>query len=261
MPSVNPYDLFAKYYDQLHYNDFSLNTIHYIDDILAKLGFTLLEMDSLTGFMGTQILDVGCGTGTLSLWLGEQGYDVTAIDLSKGMIQSAKQKAKKANLDIHFQNTDIRKLKFTSLFDLALSIFDTMNHLTKYTDLQKAMKNIHKALKPKGYFLFDMITPYELLTQWNHGIRYENNGNVSLLLHSNYHRKNRLAEISGKFVVRNGKRILTHTRQFYNKAYTRKEINSILRHSGFKLIHAYDCFTFNLPDRKSNRIFYITQKI
>ena len=106
MPSVNSYDLFAKYYDALHYNEFSIQAVYYVDDILASLNFN-----------GTHILDLACGTGTAALWFAERGYTVTAVDSSSQMIQGAKKKTVKNKLEINFQKRDMRKLSFNNKFD------------------------------------------------------------------------------------------------------------------------------------------------
>jgi len=249
MVTVNSYDLFAKFYDRLNYNEFSIQVVQYTDDILATLGFE-----------GIRILDLACGTGTAAIWFAEQGYDVTAVDSSDSMIQTAKQKARRLKIKVDFQKMDMRKMEFSNQFDLAICFFDSLNHLFKYTDFEKVIRNVSRSLKPNGKFLFDMITPYKLSTQWNHSIRHENNGNLSLILTSEYKHKTHTAQITGRFLIRKGNRVQQYVRQFRNKAYTRIEIKRALAKAGLQLIHAYECFSFDKPDAKSDRIFYVAQK-
>src|SRR5208283_131603 len=133
MPSVNSYDLFAKYYDSLHYNEFSFHASYYLDDILASLNFD-----------GTQVLDLACGTGTTVLWFAEQGYTITAIDYSPEMLHCAKEKALKNNLKINFKKCDMRKLAYLNKFNLVICLFDSLNHIVKQNEFEKVFNNISR---------------------------------------------------------------------------------------------------------------------
>ncbi|WP_048085897.1 class I SAM-dependent methyltransferase [Archaeoglobus veneficus] len=59
-----------------------------------------------------QILDVGTGTGFLALILAELGHEVVGIDLSKGMLEVAKKKARKLGVDVEFKLGDAENLPF-----------------------------------------------------------------------------------------------------------------------------------------------------
>ena len=250
MPAINSYALFAKYYDQLNFNSFSNHAVHYLNDILATLNFD-----------GTKILDVACGTGTSSIWFAEKGYQVTGIDISPQMIRMAKRKHLSSDVNIHFLVRDMRTMQFKKPFDLAICMFDSLNHLTSYRAFETALKNISANLVPRGSFIFDLITPYELSMRWNNIIRHETNGKVSLLLKSHYDKKIKRVEIQGDFLIKTTKKVLRYTRYFHNKAYTKTEINKAIRKSGLKLLHQYDYYSFEKPFTKSCRICYITQKI
>lgn len=70
-----------------------------------------------------QVLDVGCGAGTNSLWLARQGFQVTGIDLAGTAIDTARDRARKAHLPIDFGEGDVLDLPFgPSSFDAAIDI-------------------------------------------------------------------------------------------------------------------------------------------
>jgi SAM-dependent methyltransferase len=66
------------------------------------------------------ILDLGCGTGTLSVLLAELGYLVTALDSSLGMLQQAAAKARRAEVDVDFQLGDVVAPPVEGTFDVLL---------------------------------------------------------------------------------------------------------------------------------------------
>jgi ubiquinone/menaquinone biosynthesis C-methylase UbiE len=59
-----------------------------------------------------KILDVGCGTGFISLILAELGHDVVGLDISRGMLEVAIEKAKKRRLNVQFKLGDAENLPF-----------------------------------------------------------------------------------------------------------------------------------------------------
>ena len=68
-------------------------------------------------------LDLGCGTGTNSIYLAQRGWQVTSIDFIAAPVRRARQKAKAANLKVDFHVADVTHLDFLSgTFDLAVDI-------------------------------------------------------------------------------------------------------------------------------------------
>jgi SAM-dependent methyltransferase len=102
-----------------------------------------------------KILDIGCGTGGHSIILAKRGYRVTGIDSSKVMINLAREKASKNNVDIDFHIMDVRNLQLNQQFDCCVSMFAVMDYLTSNQHLQKAIVNVRRHLKQDGLFIFD----------------------------------------------------------------------------------------------------------
>jgi ubiquinone/menaquinone biosynthesis C-methylase UbiE len=124
-----------------------------------KFRQTALELVSIEP--GMNILDVGCGTGSLSVGakqnLGNNGR-VVGIDPSSIMIELARQKAEKAGVEVDFQVGVIENLEFNDdQFDLVLSSL-MMHHLTDELK-ESGLQEVHRVLKPGGTLLIIELDP------------------------------------------------------------------------------------------------------
>nr|WP_319540697.1 class I SAM-dependent methyltransferase [uncultured Methanospirillum sp.] len=93
------------------------------------------------------ILDVGCGTGEISMILAEMGHNVSGIDLSEGMLNKAKEKAKKMGLPVHFSIGDAESL---SCDDQSFDLVINRHLLWTLPDPEKALYEWHRVLRPGG---------------------------------------------------------------------------------------------------------------
>lgn len=106
----------------------------------------------------TKILDIGCGTGRHAIELAQRGYKVTGIDLSKSLLERAKQKAKAKNLQIDFQCHDARNLPFQNEFDLVIMLCEGAFPLMETDEMNfQILQNAKKALKKNGKFIFTTL--------------------------------------------------------------------------------------------------------
>ena len=109
------------------------------------------------------VLDLACGTGTVSCLLAERGYQVIATDGSEEMLTQAMLKA--AMLEECapvFLHQTMPKLRLLEPVDAAVSTIDSLNYLTRERDIRETFKRVYRWLKPGGQFIFDVNTPYKL---------------------------------------------------------------------------------------------------
>lgn len=102
----------------------------------------LLRVLSAHNFMGSSVLEFGCGTGTNAVELARRGYQVTAVDVVEQAIKIARDKARAAAVDVDFRVVDVLKERLDGTYDM---LFDRgVYHCLRTVDLnvfQEFLKN------------------------------------------------------------------------------------------------------------------------
>ena len=145
---------FLKNMSRNEYKSFS----YYYDEIMEMIeydGWVDLTKKYLTS--SSSVLDLACGSGTFAISLANNGYKVTGLDLSKEIIEVAKEKAKTNHVETVFKVGDMTNFKYNEEFDVITCFFDSVNFLT-LDEVNKMMDSVYNNLKDGGYFIFDLFT-------------------------------------------------------------------------------------------------------
>ena len=107
------------------------------------------------------VLDLGCGTGSLTGLMARSGYDMIGIDNSGEMLQIAMNKRNASGLDILYLLQDMRGFELYGTVKAVISICDSMNYIMEYQELVEVFRLVNNYLDPKGVFIFDLNTEYK----------------------------------------------------------------------------------------------------
>ena len=113
-----------------------------------------------------EILDLCCGYGRHSIELAKRGYEVTGQDINPLFLKEAKKTAQKAGVKIRWIKRDMRKISSRREFDVILNLFTSFGYFKKEEDHQKVISEVYKALKPKGFFLLDVINRERMIREY-----------------------------------------------------------------------------------------------
>lgn len=141
------YNKIAGFYDSV-IGDYS-DTTEFLDLYLKKF--------EKKGKHLPELLELGCGTGN-NLYPLRNKFNLTGIDISGQMLKIARKKIPEAQL----LQSDIRDFSFDKKFDVAICLYDTINHLTLFSDWKRVFRCVHMNLKDSGLFIFDINTLYKL---------------------------------------------------------------------------------------------------
>ena len=108
------------------------------------------------------LLDLACGTGSMTLTLAERGYDMIGADGSAEMLNIAMDRARAANHpEILWLLQDMREFELYGTVGAVTCCLDSINYLTEDGDLEACFATVHNYLDPDGLFFFDVNTPYK----------------------------------------------------------------------------------------------------
>lgn len=113
----------------------------------------------------SKTLDICCGAGRHSIELARRGFSVTGFDLSRYLINVAKnsfKSEKEKTLNVSFLIKDMRKFNFKNKFDVAINIFTSFGYFEKDVDNFSVFRNIALSLRRNGYFIFDFLNSYNI---------------------------------------------------------------------------------------------------
>jgi len=108
------------------------------------------------------VLDLACGTGSMTFELQSRGYDMIGADGSEDMLSEAYEKAySKGISNILFLKQDMRCFELYGTVGAVCCCLDSINYLTENGDLDKCLSTVHNYLDPDGLFIFDVNTPHK----------------------------------------------------------------------------------------------------
>lgn len=219
--------------------------------------------------VGGPVLELGCGTGRVTLLLGQQGIDITGLDIVPEMLERARQKA--AGLPIRWLEGDVRTFQLEAQFSLIYTTGGVFNLLLTRSDQEAMLARIREHLLPEGIFALDVVIPQP---GWMHSNEQEEPWDTYITedgreIHlSGTDRYDPIAQIRHEIAYRrwraagdeNGQ-MATKAARFATRYIFPQEMATLLHYNGFAIQHRYADGTFESPTVESRNIFYVCRLI
>ena len=221
MKIVEAYTDFASVYDELMDNTPYEQWCDNITKVLGEYGIN----DGL-------VLDMGCGTGSLTQLLAARGYDMIGVDYSQEMLNVACRKREESGYDILYLNQDMREFELYGTVRAIVSICDSVNYLLEDEDIVTCFKLVNNYLDPKGIFFFDFNTNYKYETIIGDRVIAETRDDCSFIWENFYDPEEMMNEYDLTVFVREDEQEPDMFRRFqethFQRGYTLEEMQGFI---------------------------------
>lgn len=208
------------------------------------------------------ILDLGAGTGKMTLELARRGYEMIGVDYSPEMLDIARDSAERAGVSdkILWLCQDMTDFELYGTVDVALCCLDGINHLTGRGDIDKCFSLVHNYLCPDGLFIFDVNGRYKFENIYaDRSYAYEIDGDVCIW-QNYYNSKSRLCDFYITLFKENSDGCYSRTDEMQReRMYTLRSLKMSLRSAGFELIGTYSDFALTDATDGCERIYIVAR--
>ena len=247
---MESYGKFARVYDMFQDN---VNYRKWADYIIETLKQEQIE-DGL-------VLELGCGTGTVTEMLADAGYDMIGIDNSEEMLAEAMEKRAESGHDILYLLQDMQDFELYGTVRAVISVCDSMNYLTDEEDLEYVFALVNNYLDPGGLFIFDMNTVHKYRDVIGDTTIAEDREDGSFIWENSYDVENGLNVYElALFLPREDGLYEKCEEEHVQRAYPLDVIKGMIEKAGMELVAVYDAYTRNPGDENSERLTFIVRE-
>jgi len=201
------------------------------------------------------VLDLACGTGTVTHILSQKGYDMIGIDISEDMLDVARRKSP----HVLFLQQDMREFELYGTVDAIICICDGINYITENEDLTKVFSLVRNYLNPGGLFIFDINTEYKFNQILSENTFAAAGSDAAYIWENYYDKDEKINEYAMTFFVKSGQGYMRFDETHIQKAHSPKDIEASLAAADLKLLVQYDELTCDMPRPDSSRIFFVAK--
>lgn len=222
------------------------------------------------------LLDLGCGTGTLTELMASRGYDMIGIDSSEDMLLTAREKqyermypeddesfeaidddsldldTRSCEPEILYLCQDISNFELYGTVRAVISTCDTFNYLTDKESFLASLKLINNYIEPDGVLIFDVNAPEKYENVLADNVFAENRDEASFIWENSYDEDTKINEYSLTLFIKDEESDkYEKTEEYhYQRAYSREEIKELLDEAGFYIVKSYE---------KDLRLYYVAK--
>lgn len=248
---MNSYTNFASVYDRLMTADFDYEKwVDYIENLFSEYHKDV-----------TLAADLACGTGNITLPLSRRGYDMIGLDSSADMLDIARKKAQKENLDILFLNQNMTRMDLYGTVDAFLCMIDGMNYVLNPASLFRMFQRMKRCfLEPDGLFIFDISTEYKLKETIGNKTFIYSDDSLFYSWENRYLEKMRISDMELTFFEKqkNGS-YRRFSERHLQRAHRPEELCRMLKKAGFSRVDCFSELSLDAPKKEEERMVFVAR--
>ena len=201
------------------------------------------------------VLDLACGTGSMTWLLAGRGYELIAVDGSQEMLAAAREKSAPAEVPPLFLHQSMPRLDLYGTVDAAICCLDSLNYLTNPRDVQRTFQRLHLFIAPGGSLVFD-VHALGKLEAMDGQVWLDEREDVYCVWRTEYSRRSRLLDYYVDiFSVRADGAWERSFEEHRQRWYSVSELTEWLTAAGFGEIRVYGDCRLRAPNETDGRIY------
>lgn len=222
-----PYAKLAAYYDVLNAEVDYSGWAGALDARMRELGIPA----------GSLVLDLGCGTGNMTMPLAKLGWDMIGVDRSPEMLCEAREKAVAGGVDLLLLCQDMTELELYGTVKATVCCLDCINYLTAAEDLAECFRLVRLYTEPDGLFFFDVNTPCKFNTVYADRTYVLEDESVFLVWENDYNVKTQICEFVLTFFTKEADGRYSRTEEIQReRCYSRSTLEHLLNNAHFEVL-------------------------
>ena len=211
------------------------------------------------GYKPRTVVDLACGTGSVTAILARMGYPVLGIDMSEEMLTEAAMKTMDLDPMPRFVCQKLQELWLPKAVDMAVCALDSLDYVTDPADCKEAIRRVYKALNPGGIFIFDVNTP-EKLKAMDGQVFLDEDDDVYCVWRGEFDKETNICTYWMDLFQRQGKVWNRNYEEHREYAYSEEQLRTFLKAAGFTHIEVYADRRFEAPREGEQRIYFKARK-
>ncbi len=243
------YHILSQVYDQMQEIDYKAFADYY------------QKMFKRFGISPELVLDLGCGTGNITIELANRGYDMIGLDVSEEMLEIAMEKAREQEKEILFLRQDMTEFELYGTVGAMVCALDGVNYLTEDGQLESMLKLLHYYLDPGGIFIFDLNTEYKYKNVLDGRTFVYDTEDAYCTWSNEYDKEEKICYFDLNFFLKNEDGTYTRQDEYQEeRSYAVAEVEQIIENCGLTCLGVYDNLSFEPAREDSERIFVVVRR-
>lgn len=234
-----------------------------IHELIQKYGVSkpARDVEDLLDSERNLVVDLGCGTGTLTELLYNKGYDMVGVDNSESMLSVAMEKREKGGAEILYLLQDMRELELYSTVGTVVSVCDSLNYILQEEELLEVFSLVNNYLYPGGIFIFDFNTEYKYREVIGDTTIAENRDDCSFIWENFYDPEEEINEYDLTIFIKEENGLFRRFQETHlQRGYRVEQMVELVRRAGMTIVELLDADTKESVTEESERVYIVARE-